>query len=116
MSRSDAERISDILSACEELGEIVSMGRSEFDSNSVVRRAAERLIGIIGEAAGAVSAEVAQAYPGLPFAKAKSMRNLLSHEYWLSHPGIIWETIERDIPAFASQLEHVRDELVSPPG
>ena len=77
----------------------------------MVRRAAERLIDIIGEAAGAVSTEVAQTYPDRPLARTKSMRNLLSHEYWLSDPDIIWDTIKHDIPAFASQLERVREEL-----
>ena len=104
MSRPDAERISDILSACEELAAIVSEGRAAFDRNSVLRRAAERLLEVIGEAAGAVSPDLAEAHPSLPFAKAKAMRNLLSHEYWLSNPGIIWGTIERDIPKFAAQL------------
>lgn len=115
MSRSDAERISDILSACTELKAIVGKGRAEFERNSVLRRAAERLLEIIGEAAGAVSTEVAEAHPSLPFAKARAMRNLLSHEYWLSNPGIIWGTIERDIPEFASQLDALHDALTQPP-
>ena len=51
MSRSDAERIDDILDACEELADIVNQGRAAFDSRSVLRRAAERLLDVIGEAA-----------------------------------------------------------------
>ena len=116
MSRSDAERIDDILAACEELADIVNQGRAAFDSRSVLRRAAERLLDVIGEAAGAISPEVAEANPSLPLAKAKAMRNILSHEYWLSNPDIVWGTIERDIPAFASTLQDIRDAMTPPGG
>lgn len=114
MSRSDAERICDILAAGAELEAVVNRGRSEFDRDSVLRRAAERLIGIIGEAAGEVSADVAAAHPDLPFADAKAMRNLLSHEYWTSDPDIIWDTIESDVPEFVTQPGELHKALTAP--
>lgn len=33
MSRSDAERVADILAACDRLAEIVELGRGEFDGS-----------------------------------------------------------------------------------
>ena len=113
MSRSDAERISDILDAAAKLQEIVSKGRVTFDSNWETRLAAERLIEIVGEAAGAVSPAITQAHPEVPFADAKAMRNFLSHEYWKSASDTLWDTIEHDDPALASQMEQVLDSLAS---
>ncbi len=118
MSRSDAERVADILAACAELDEIVAAGRAKFDRESVRRRAAERLIEIIGEAAGALSAEWVSAHPDLPIGKAKAMRNLLSHEYWRIHHDRLWDTIESAVPEFASLLAEIpqpRDAPAGPP-
>lgn len=116
MSRSDLERVQDVLSACEEALEIVSRGRERFNRNSETRRAAERLIHIIGEASGAVSPGLAQAHPDIPFNDAKSMRNFLSHEYWRSDPDTVWDTIAHDVPMLVSQLQPVRDALQPPAG
>ena len=116
MSRSDAERVADILDAAEQLAEIASEGRCEFDENWKARLAAERLIEIIGEAAGAISPELAEAHPGLPLREAKGMRNFLSHEYWHSDPDELWEAIENDIPAFVPQLEDVAAALAATQG
>ena len=74
MSRSDADRVADILDAAEQPAEIAREGRSEFDENWKTRLAAERLIEIIGEAAGAISPELARAHPELPLREAKGMR------------------------------------------
>ena len=46
------------------------------------RRAAERLVTIIGEASGALADEWGHARPDLPLVEARGMRNRLSHEYW----------------------------------
>ena len=51
MTRSDNERIADILDAVRELDEITGRGRSAFEDDVAVRRAVERLLEIIGEAA-----------------------------------------------------------------
>lgn len=109
--RSYAERVKDILSASAELAAIVAEGRTAFDNSPVPRRAAERLIEIVGEAAGAVSAELAAAAPDLTVDKAKAMRNLLIHEYWESNSNILWNTIAHAVPEFASRLSELHPEL-----
>ena len=51
MSRSDDERIADILEASEKLLEIVGCGHEFFLTESLAQLASERLIEIIGDAA-----------------------------------------------------------------
>ncbi len=51
MTRSDDHRLADIRDAAGELALIVGRGRDAFDNDPVLRRAAERLLEIIGEAA-----------------------------------------------------------------
>jgi uncharacterized protein with HEPN domain len=55
MTRSDDERIADILDACNELEGVVTLRREGVTSEQVLVRAAERLLEIIGEAASNVS-------------------------------------------------------------
>ncbi|WP_428117061.1 HepT-like ribonuclease domain-containing protein [Candidatus Poriferisodalis sp.] len=50
MTRSDAERVHDILDACNKLVEIAALGRAEFDRSWILQSAAERQLEIIGEA------------------------------------------------------------------
>lgn len=50
MSRSDRDRLADILDAASELAPIVESGVDRFRSDPIARRAAERLLEIIGEA------------------------------------------------------------------
>ena len=52
MSRTDEQFLGDILEASEDVALIVADGRAKFDEYRITRRAAERLLEIIGEAAG----------------------------------------------------------------
>ena len=115
MTRSDADRVADILDAAEKLAEIVSEGRSEFDGNWKTRLAAVKLLEVIGEAAASLTPELDEAHPGLPLAEAKSMRNLLAHEYWRIDHDLIWRVADQVIPEFASRMEEVRGALDAPP-
>ncbi|MCY3849822.1 MAG: DUF86 domain-containing protein [Acidimicrobiaceae bacterium] len=105
MSRSDDERVQDILGASRKLAEIVAMGRKAFDDSWLVFSAAERQLEIIGTAAGALSTQFAQSTPELPIQDAKDMRNLISHQYHRSDPDIVWQTISKDVPDFAKMLQ-----------
>ena len=55
MSRSDDERVADILEAADELATVVEVGRDAFAESLLHRRAAERLLEIIGEASTALT-------------------------------------------------------------
>lgn len=51
MTRSDDQRIADIVEAGDHLAALVADGRSAFDRDWMRQRASERLLEIIGEAA-----------------------------------------------------------------
>ena len=40
----------------------------------------------------------------VPTRKAKSLRNLLMHEYFRTEPEILWDTMVSDIPELARML------------
>ena len=41
----------------------------------------------------------------IPWAVVKGMRNRLVHEYFDIRLDVVWETVEKDVPALVSQLE-----------
>ena len=58
MSRGNAEFITDIQAAVDKLSETVQRGRQAFDDDWMPRAAAERLLEIVGVAAGSLSTEL----------------------------------------------------------
>ena len=51
MTRADDKRLDDILAVADEVASIVSRGKNQFDDDVALRRAVERCLEIIGEAA-----------------------------------------------------------------
>lgn len=77
----DAELVEHILAWCTELAAIEKLGRRGLDDNLMARRAAERLVEIIGDAMGRFSQEFRRRNPELPYSEAKGIRNVLAHQY-----------------------------------
>ena len=110
MSRSDAERVADILAACGRLAEIVELGQGEFDRNWLAVSAASYELAVIGEAMSHLSDEFLEMHETVPTRKAKSLRNLLMHEYFRAQPEILWDTMTSDIP----ELVRILDSAIPP--
>lgn len=104
MSRSDSERVADILDACDRLAEIVELGREEFGGNWLAVSAASYELAVIGEAMTHLSDEFLEMHRSVPVRKAKSLRNLLMHEYFRTEPEILWDTMVSDIPELVRML------------
>lgn len=109
MSRSDAERVGDILSACSRLSELVDEGRTAFDDSWRNFSAACYELAVVGEALSGLSPQFLEAHPELPVRAAKSLRNLVMHEYFRSEPDIVWDTMVADVP----DLERILSSLGS---
>lgn len=107
MSRSDSERIADILAACDRLAEIVALGRVEFERNWLVVSAASYELSVVGEAMAHLSDAFLDAHASVPARNAKSMRNLLMHEYFRAESDIVWDTITTEIPAVVTLLRSI---------
>ena len=104
MTRSDAELVEDILEACDKIAEIVDEGRSEYDDNWKSLSAASHQLAIIGEAIGHLSPQFIDQNPDLPVRQAKSLRNLVIHEYFNVNPQILWDTMVHNIPVLVASL------------
>lgn len=104
MTRSDAQRIADLLDAAAELAAVVARGRAAFDGDPILRRAAERLLEIVGEAANALSESTREAHSEVPWRDITRLRIVLAHHYHRVDPDQVWTVAAQDVPALVNSL------------
>lgn len=83
----------------------------DFLADRLLRRAVEREIEIIGEAARRVSRPFRMKHPEIPWTVIVAQRHLLAHEYSGIKNDLIWNVVEVHIPELIAQLEP----LIPPP-
>ena len=103
MTRSDEQRVDDILDACRKLAEVAALGRAEYDQ-SCMQSAVERQLEVIGEAASRLSEGFVRLNVELPIKQAKGLRNVLSHEYFRVNHDRVWNVVVNRLPELASGL------------
>ena len=104
MSRSDDQRIADLLDAADELADIVDRGRDAFNADPVLRRAAERLLEIIGVAATGLSDETTGPHPTVPWRDITRLRTLRAHHYHRVDPAQVWTIAAEAVPTITAAL------------
>lgn len=104
MTRSDDQRIADILDACDELNAVVALRGSDGPTDQVLLRAAERLLEIIGEAASNVSESAVAAHPDVDWRSIARLRIVLAHHYHRTDPDLIWSYALEQAPRLAASL------------
>jgi uncharacterized protein with HEPN domain len=105
VSRSDDERVADILEAATEVGVLVAPGRDEWDRDRTRRLAVERLLEIIGEAARALSEEGRSLYPEVAWQDVIGLRTVLAHHYHRVDPDQVWTMAANELPRLVDQLQ-----------
>jgi uncharacterized protein with HEPN domain len=102
----------DMLESADAIVQMVAgMSFAAYQQDRRTRRAVEREIEIIGEAARSVSKTTRESNPQIPWRKIISQRHILAHEYGDVQDELIWRVATIHIPAL---LEHLRP-LVPPP-
>jgi len=98
-------RIEDMLEAIGRIEEFVQgMDLNAFLRDRRTCDAVVRNLEIIGEAAGNVADDATSRHPGVPWKKARQMRNVLAHAYFGVDLPTVWKTIHEDLPPLKTQL------------
>ena len=106
--RSWRVRIEDILDAIDNIEHYVAgLDFEAFEADRKTVDAVERNLEIIGEATANLPDEVLARWPEVPWRYMKGVRNLLAHEYFGVDVGILWQTIQEDLPAITPLLHKV---------
>ena len=80
---------------------------SEFESSRLHQNAIFKALEIVGEAASRVSSELRESQPDIPWHEIIGMRNRLVHVYFDLDIGLVWQTVQEDLPPLIAQLEHI---------
>ena len=119
MSRPDQSRgadkiVGDLLDAADAAAEIVARGKDAWQQDRLLRLAGEAVISRIGDAAAKLPEQVQAAMPTVPWDDIRANRVLVAHIYHRIDYEILWETLARDVPGLASDIEAWRSAQVTP--
>jgi len=94
-----------------DIAEEALAGRSfeEADGDRVARRAIERCIAIISEAARRIPDEILDQYPAVPWKSIKGVGNIIRHDYDHIDARIMWQITTSHLP----QLKQTMNSLLA---
>jgi uncharacterized protein with HEPN domain len=105
------DRLEDILEAIAQIETERAKGKSAFDSSPLVQVWMVHHLMIIGEAVRAIDPAVRAKYPSVPWRQIAGMRDILIHDYFRINQEIVWETVEKHVPALKTEVEQILSEL-----
>lgn len=89
----------------------MARGQEAYDSDEMLRLAAEALTHRVGEAVVRLSADVQRGHPEVPWRAIKGMRNLVAHDYGRIDHVVVWNALDRDFPQLSRQMREVLTHL-----
>lgn len=103
--KNDAAYLWDMLDACQTVRQVVTgVTYHDFERSEVLKRAIERFIEIIGEAARHVSDEMKSEHPEIPWRGIISQRHVIAHEYDEIQYERIWRIATIRVPELIELL------------
>jgi uncharacterized protein with HEPN domain len=104
----DSANLHDMLEVALEARELVADVPAEvFLQDRVRRRALERMLELIGEAARRVTPVCQAEHPEIPWRRIIGQRNILAHEYGRIDPKLLYKTAREDMPSLIAALERI---------
>ncbi len=105
MRRDDAYLIDMLLAARDAVEFASGLSYAQFERSRLHRNAILKAVETIGEAAARISVETKEAHSEIPWHEIVGMRNRLVHVYFDIDLGIVWQTVQKSLPALIVQLE-----------
>ncbi len=101
----------DILDSIEKIEQFTKdIDYDQFETDDKTSYAVIRAFEIIGEAAKEIPDEIKDIYSNLPWKEMTGMRDKLIHVYFGVNKAVVWETIQKDIPALKPLIKKIIDE------
>lgn len=106
MSRRPVDKIvADLLDAVQAARELIGRGRDSYDSDRLLRLAGEAVIGRIGDSAAKLRDQHGDDLPQeVPWDDVVANRIIVDHVYHRVDYDLLWNTLERDVPALGARL------------
>lgn len=95
---------------------IKGLSFGQYQDSYLHRRAVERAVQIISEAAGALPPEFVARHDDAPWKSIIGIGNVLRHEYQRLDDKRLWEIATVHLPALGSVVQRMLEELGTKPG
>lgn len=100
MPRNPADRLHDIIEACEAIARyIAEYDAQSFATDPKTRDAVVRQFEIIGEAVKALPSEWTAREPGIQWRQIAGFRDVLAHAYFAVEVSVVWDAAAHKAPA-----------------
>lgn len=104
-------RLQDILDAIAQIEVEQRKGKAAFAGSPLIQVWMVHHLMIIGEAVRSIDPALRQRYPSIPWRQVAGMRNILVHDYFRINEALVWETVDKDVPALKTEIERILTEL-----
>ena len=81
--------------------------RKDLDSNREFRRALERCVELIGEAASRLPENWRASHAEIPWRQIIAMRNVMIHGYDVVVSDVLWDVATNDVPKLREEIERL---------
>jgi uncharacterized protein with HEPN domain len=106
--RGDSDLLKDMREAVRRIKAYTrAMSYDGFMTDTRTQDAVVRNLEIIGEAAKAVSAELKDSHPGMPWKGMAGTRDRLIHHYFGINLDIVWDIVTVELPSLEKQIEAI---------
>jgi uncharacterized protein with HEPN domain len=82
-----------------------------FMNNEEKQDAIIRKLEVIGEAVTNLEAKFKEEYPEVPWQDISDMRNRLIHEYFAIDLNLVWEVVQKDLPALKENILNIEKSI-----
>jgi uncharacterized protein with HEPN domain len=89
------------------LADIQALTRGDkktFEADRFAQQAVAYNLAVLGEAARALSSDLRDRYPDIPWHNVIAQRNVVVHEYHSLETESLWKTAREDVPRLDQQL------------
>ena len=102
--RDDAERLGDMRAAVADIRDLTERGRDSFQADRYAQQPVAYNLAVLGEAARALSSELRDRHPEIPWRDVIAQRNVVVHAYHSLDVDNLWITAKQDVPRISEQL------------
>ena len=104
IQRRDVDRLADMRAALADVLDLTATDKQTFVDDRRAQQAVAYNLAVLGEAARALSAELRDQHPEIPWRDVIAQRNVVVHEYHRLDIDSLWTTATEDIPRLDGQL------------
>jgi uncharacterized protein with HEPN domain len=110
--RADRLRLLDAIEQVDLISSFCERGREVFFSDVLVQSAVLHRLALLGEACRALSPELREAHPQIPWPQIIALRNVLIHEYFGVDLELVWTIATEHATALRAGFGAIANSLV----